>query len=135
MPTPLAALVPLGGFRLLCPTTWALGVVVEVEVVAPAVPVVVVAGADAAGVVVECLEDPPPRTMTRTTTRATTTSAPTPSMIAPPRTELGRSERRGERRGERSRGRDSVAPSEARSPVAPGAVSGARAVDAAARAP
>src|ERR1700733_5144952 len=104
-PTPLAAPLPLGGFRFTCPTTCAWLVEVPVVVV-PVVPVVAVldvpAGVDAT-VEEECLGlDPPLSSDTRTTTTATTTIAPTPRMIAPPRRELGRSESRGVRRpGER----------------------------------
>src|ERR1700733_5200086 len=99
-PTPLAAPLPLGGFRFTCPTTCAW--LVEGPVVAvPVVPVVPgVAGLDVpagveATVEEECLGlDPPLSSDTRTTTTATTTIAPTPRMIAPPPRELGRAGRR-----------------------------------------
>src|ERR1700733_9341884 len=105
-PTPLAAPLPLGGFRFTCPTTCAW--LVEVPVVAvPVVPVVVAVLAVPGGVEATVEEEcwglaPPLSSDTRTTTTATTTIAPTPRMIAPPRRELGRSESRGVRRpGER----------------------------------
>ena len=100
--TPLAAPVPLGGFRLIWPTTFA----AFAEVVpVPVVPVVAGVVADcvlvaeaAAGMLEVCLlEDEFPRIRIRTTTIATTTIAPTPRKIAPPSRELGRSVGRGTR--------------------------------------
>ena len=94
--TPFVWFEPPGAFRLLWATTCAFDVVVEVELV---LDVPTGLPPDDAAALEECLVDPPLlRTMVRITTTMITISAPTTSRIAPPRRELGRSDRRGGRR-------------------------------------